>query len=161
MLRWLKIILVVFVALQGLFYALQNLVNLQAAHAFVSSVLSMANHAVYPNHFGPALGAAPLTWTALGIIIAGEFAVGLLALQGAYDMFASRRASAAVFAHAKRYAILACGVAVALWFGLFMVLGGAYFQMWQTPEGSGAFHSAFMYAAIAALVMIFLATHED
>lgn len=161
MIRWLKIVLIVFVALQGLFYALQNLVNLHAAHDFVSNVLSMANHTVYPAHFGPPLSAAPLTWTALIIIVAGEFAVGLLGLKGAYDMFASRRAPAAVFDHAKRYAIVACGVAVALWFGLFMVIGGAYFQMWQTPEGFNAFHGAFIYAAISALVMLFVAGRDD
>ena len=161
MLRWLKIVLVVFVALQGLFYAVQNLVNLHAAHSFVNNVLSMANHTVYPNHFGPALGSAPLTWSALGIIIAGEFAVGLVGLKGAYDMFAARRSTEAVFGHAKRYAFLACGVAVALWFGLFMVLGGAYFQMWQTQQGFTAFHSAFMYAAISGLVMLIVAARDE
>lgn len=47
--RILKVILVICVGLQALFYALQNIVNLEAAHAVMSVVLSMADHEYYPN----------------------------------------------------------------------------------------------------------------
>ena len=55
MLRLSKILLIVFVGLQGLFYALNNIVNFEAAKGFVQGVLPMAGNEAYPNAFGPAV----------------------------------------------------------------------------------------------------------
>ena len=47
-------------------------------------------------------------------------------------------------------------MALFVWFGLFMVVGGAYFQMWQTPLGGAAQAGAFQYAMISGLVLLFV-----
>lgn len=47
-------------------------------------------------------------------------------------------------------------MAMVLWFGGFVVLGGALFQMWQTQVGLGSFDGAFTYAATSGLVLLFL-----
>lgn len=157
MLRWLKILLVLCVALQGLFYALQNLANLDAARGFVGAVLTRADQAAYPDTFAFAIDSPALIGAALWAVIAGELLVGALGLKGVWDM---ARARGEAFEAAKLYAILACGVALLVWFGLFLVVGGAFFQMWQTDLGAASMAGAFQFSAMSGIVMLFVAMPE-
>ena len=157
MLRWLKILLVLFVALQGLFHALQNLANLEAARGFVAAVLTRADQAAYPNTFAFGLESPALIGAALWTVIAGELLVGLLGLKGVWDM---ARARGPAFEAAKLYGLLACGLALLVWFGLFLVIGGGFFQMWQTELGSASMEGAFQFAAMSGIVMLFVAMPE-
>lgn len=161
MMRLIKILLAAFVAIFCVSYAVQNIVNLQAAHGFVSYVASMADHGAYPAHFGPAITAPALTWTMLLIIIALEMGAGLLAAKGAYDMFKTRNASADDFNAAKSYAMAGCGVAIIIWFGLFSAIAGAYFQMWQTEAGLNALRDASMFSVQNGIVLMVLALKDD
>ena len=153
--RYIKILLILFVALFCLLYAIQNVVNLDAAFVFVSTVLSMDGHAAYPDSLGPAITAPALVWTALFIIILMEFAAGVLAGKGAWDMW-NARSSTAEFNAAKGTAILGCGVALLVWFGLFSTIGGAYFQMWQTELGGASLHDSLRFTASIGVVMLFV-----
>lgn len=161
MIRFIKILLAAFVALFCIFYAVQNIVNLQAAHGFVIYVASMADHDAYPAHFGPAIAAPALTWTMLFIIIALEMGAGLLAAKGAYDLLKARNAPADQFNAAKTYAIAGCGVAIIIWFGLFSAIAGAYFQMWQTEAGLNALRDASIFSVQNAVIWIILALRDD
>ncbi|MBN7819213.1 hypothetical protein [Bowmanella yangjiangensis] len=49
MLRMLKILLVLFIGLHALIYAVQNIANLGPAHAALGYVLSNQGHEVYPD----------------------------------------------------------------------------------------------------------------
>ena len=154
--RILKIVLVVCVGLQALIYAIQNMVNLDAAFGAVAYVFSMADHVAYPDHLGPPVTWAPLVWLALCTIIVAETLVGVLCFKGAFDMWRARRDALTEFVRAKTSAILGCGLAMVVWIGLFMALGGAWFQMWQTEIGGGSLEGAFMYAMSSAAVLIFV-----
>ena len=159
--RSIRILLAGFVALFCIFYALQNVVNLQAGHGFVSYVASMADHGAYPAHFGPAITASALTWIIYVIIIALELLAGLLAAKGAYDMFKARNASADDFTAAKTYALVGCGVAIVVWFGLFGAIAGAYFQSWQTEAGLNALRDAGMFSIQHGVVLLVIAMKDD
>jgi predicted small integral membrane protein len=150
-----------FVALFGILYALQNVVNLQAAHGFVVSVASMVEHVAYPAHLGPAVTAPALTWTMLFIIIALELGAGLLAAKGAFDMLKARSAGAEEFNASKSLAIAGCGVGILVWFGLFSAIAGPYFQMWQTEAGSNALRDASMFAIQLGVVLLILGQKDD
>lgn len=154
--RYIKLALVAFVSLMCLMYATQNIVNLQAAHFFVSSVTSMTGHEAYQASFGPALTSPTLAWLVLAVIITLEIAAGLLAAKGASDLWSARGGTADAFNAAKRYAMVGGGLALVVWFGLFTVIGGAYFQMWQTQLGGGALSGAFQYAAQIGIVLLFV-----
>lgn len=154
--RYLKIVLVGFVALLCLLYAAQNVVNLQAAYGFVYAALSMADHVAYPDSLGPAITAPALVWAALIFIIALEFTAGLVAARGAWDLWVARNAPPATFNEAKTYAVLGCGLGLVVWFGLFTTLGGAYFQMWQTQLGGGSLGGAFQFAVQIGIVLLFV-----
>ncbi len=156
MVRYLKICLVVFVALLCLLYAAQNLANLRPAYNFVADVVAMGNHVVYPRSVGLSIESPLLIWIILGSIIVMEIAAGLLAAKGALDLWNSRRADAAEFNSSKTFALLGSGAAVVIWFGFIAAIGGAYFQMWQTEFGAAALQMAFQYAALNGIVLLFV-----
>ncbi len=154
--RYLKMVLLICVSLLGLLFAIQNLANLDQAYASLAYVMSHQDHVAYPNSAFPAITSPILIWMALGVVLLGEFGTGFLAAKGGWDLFANRNESADVFNAAKTFGILGCGVAVVTWFGLFMVIGGAYFQMWQTEIGTGSWSGSFYAMGASAMVMIFL-----
>jgi predicted small integral membrane protein len=154
--RYVKAALVAFISLMCLMYAAQNVANLQAAHFFVSAATSTAGHEAYPASFGPGLESPALAWLALAIILAGEITAGVLAARGAWALWAARSAGADAFNAAKRYANLGGGVALLVWFGLFTVVGGAYFQMWQTELGGGSLDGAFQFVTQIGIVLLFV-----
>jgi len=156
MIRTLKIALVFFAAVLCLGYALQNVVNLQAAYGFVAAVLTMTDHAAYPNHFGPAITSSFLTWIALAIICLLETAAGLLALKGTLDLVRARTRDASEFNGAKTYGIAGCALGIVVWFGLFLAVGGTYFQMWQTELGAASLEGAFQNATTLGIVLLVL-----
>lgn len=122
----------------------------------LSAVLTMADQSLYPSHFGPAITSPALINAALWTIISGELLVGILGLKGAFDMLMASGAIAEKFDASKKFAVLACGVAMIVWFSLFMAFGGAYFQMWQTQLGGGALEGAFMYAVSSGVILVFI-----
>lgn len=160
MIRMSKIVLVVFVGLQGLFYGLNNIVNFKQAMSFVSGVLPMEGHAAYPNAFGPSITWPPLIVATLCAIILGELLVAGLSFKGAYDMVRARNGPSGLFNTAKTYAVLGCAMALIVWFGLFLAVGGAYFQMWQTDLGTAAMAGAFQYSVTSGLVLLFVNTPD-
>lgn len=154
--RYLKIVLVGFVALLCLMYSGQNLANLDSAYTFVSSAVGMQEHVAYPSAFGPAIHSPALVWASLAAIILGEFIAGLLTAKGTWDLWVARSAQAAAFNSAKGYAVLGCGIALVVWFGLFTVVGGAYFQMWQTSLGGASLAGAFQFVGQTGIVLLFV-----
>lgn len=153
--RYMKIGLAIFVALFCLFYATQNVVNLDAAYYVVNYVLSMEGHEYYPEHFGPPLGGV-LVWAALWVIILLEYAAGVLAGKGAWDLWSARNSPAAEFNACKKWIMAAAGMALVVWFGLFTAIGGAYFQMWQTQTGAQSLAGAFQFVGSIALVALYI-----
>lgn len=158
--RIVKILLAAFAAAFCLTYAIQNIVNLDAAHGFVQYVGSMSDHVAYPNHVGPPVTSSILTWTILWVIIALELSAGLLAAKGAFDMFQSRSESPDDFNRSKSLALLGCGVAMIVWFGLFSGLAGPYLQIWQTEAGLNALRDASLFAIQHGVVLLVIASKD-
>ena len=145
----------------GLFYAIHNVVNLDEAYGFVQYVVGMENNEVYPSAMGPAFHSPFLIWMMLAIIILGESGAGLLAAKGAWDLWSTRKAPAAEFNAAKTYAVLGCGMAIVVWFGLFVVVGGAYFQMWQHELGAASLEGSFQAFGASGIVLLFVNAADD
>jgi len=154
--RYLKIVFVMFVGVMAALYGLQNIANLDAAFQVVTAVMGMENHNYYASSLTPAIHSPVLVWIGLAVIIAAELLAGLFALKGSWDLWSARHRSAMEFNAAKRYALLGCGIGVVVWFGFFGVLGGAWFQMWQTELGGGSLTGAFQYFGSCALVLLFV-----
>lgn len=160
-LRNLKTIFVVLIALLCLVYAAQNIANLDACRAAFAYVMSNADHQIYPDSFGPAITSPALTWLALILVVGGELAAGLLSAKGALDMWSSRKAPSADFRNAKKYALIGSGIGIIVWLGFFNVIGGAFFQMWQTTAGHASMADAFRFVLGCGLVFIIVSMPED
>lgn len=154
--RYLKIMFATITSLMALIYVTQNMVNADAAHQAIIYVMSGADHTVYVNSFGPRFSHPVLGWIIIVIIFGLEYATGLLIAKGAWDMWRARKAEPAVFADSRKWAQIGSGVGVFVWFGLFGVIGAAYFQMWQTTAGAGSMNGAFQYFVSCAITLLFL-----
>lgn len=161
MIRIVKITLVVFVGLQGLFYFISNLVNWEYAQGAVAAVLSQADAPAYKNRIVPPITNPALIAFATAIIMTGELLVGLVSFKGAADLAAKVKAPAPAFNAAKKTAVLGCALALIVWFCGFQVVGAALFQMWQGAIGVSSFEGAFMYAGASAFVLLFLNQPDD
>lgn len=159
--RYLKIVLVIFVGLQGLLYVAGNTANWSAGLGAVSYVLGMEGHEAYGTHIFPPVTNPVLLTMAYIAILTGEFLVGVLSLKGAWDLWRVRNAGAAVFNARKTYAIVGTGMAMVVWFGGFVVIGGALFQMWQTQLGAGSFDDAAVFALTGGIIMLFVGRPDD
>ena len=159
--RILKIVLTIFVSLLGFFYATQNMFNLDTAYSVISTVASMEGHNFYTNAFGPAVTSPLLIYLFMAVIIASEYAIGVLAAKGALDMWRARAAKTDIFNAAKKFAILGAGMALVVWYGFFTVFGGAYFQFWQTELGQLSLEGAFQYLGSTGLVLLFINMKDE
>lgn len=159
--RNLKIVFVALIALLCLFYAGQNVANLDACYQAFAYVLGRVDHQVYPNSFFPAIQNPTVIWLVLGVVVALEFIAGLLSAKGAWDLWSARKASAANFNSAKKFALLGCSTGIIIWMGLFGVFGGALFQMWQTQIGKGSLADAFQFFTACAFVFLIVNSSDD
>lgn len=159
--RYMKVGFVALVSLLCLFYASQNVANLDSCYQAFAYVMSRADHQIYPNSIVPAVHNAALVWLALTIVVSLEFLAGLLAAKGAWDLWKNRNASADTFNAAKTYALIGCGVGIFVWLGLFAVFGGALFQMWQTDVGEGSLADAFQFFAACAFVFLIVSSADS
>jgi len=159
--RLLKIALAASASVFCLFYAIQNLVNLDPAFGFVQLMVGMEGHEAYPNHFGPAIHSPVIIWLMLTIIIVLELAAGVLAGKGAIDMWAARNSSGDDFDSAKKYALAGTALAVFIWFGIFSAIGGAYFQMWQTQLGAGPLSNSAWFSIQHGVLWLILRQADD
>jgi predicted small integral membrane protein len=155
-----KIALVASSSVFCLFYAVQNLFNLDPAFGFVQLMVGMEGHAAYPSHFGPAIHSPIIIWLMLTIIIVLEFAAGALAGKGAIDMWKARNGNGDDFNSAKKYALAGTALAVFIWFGIFSAIGGAYFQMWQTEAGNGVLDQSFRFSLQHGLVWLMVRARD-
>lgn len=161
MIRYLKIVLVVLVGLQGLFYFISNAVNFQYAQGAVGAVLGQADSPAYQNLVIPGITSPAIVTLALIVIMTCELLIGLISFKGAFDMHKAAGGPAEAFNASKKWAIMGCGLALIVWFGFFQVFGAALLQMWQSQVGIGSFEGAFMYHAASALILIFLNQRDE
>ena len=101
--RILKTLFALSIALLCLFYATQNVVNLEACYAAFAYVFSHADHVVYAKSFFPAISSPALIWMTLAVVVGLEFLAGILAARGFWAMWAARTAGAAALNAEKHY----------------------------------------------------------
>jgi predicted small integral membrane protein len=148
-----KIGMVAALALFALLVAFDNLADYGSNYAFVRHVLSMDT--VFPdNQLLSRRIATPWVWqAAYALIIAGEAATGLWFAVAGVAMARALRAEASRFIHAKRLVSVAAGLGFAVWFFGFMVVGGEWFQMWQSAKWNGQEAAFRFYMTILAVVI--------
>jgi predicted small integral membrane protein len=161
MIRILKSCLVLTVGANALICALQNISNLDEARGALAYVISGAGQETYKHTLFFYSSSPALAWFALAVVLAGEFAVAVFGIKGAWDLFVARNGTTKQFEAAKTAGLYAGALALLTWFGVFLAIGANFFQMWQTPMGSNSQDHAFQFAAISVLTILFIYVTPD
>lgn len=159
MIRYLKVLLVAMVALWGLIGFMGNLAELDVAYEAVYSVTTMP---AFEAGEGPpwATDSPIVIWLGVAWIVLGKLVAVLFCGWGAIAMLRTIRADPVRFKEAKRWAVLGCGLALAVLFGGFIVIGEMFYLMFMDPGSERAAAAAFRYGGFIALIMIFVAQDE-
>ena len=153
--RIVKLVMVGALAVFALLVAVDNLTAYDINYAFVRHVLSMdttfpGNPLLYRRILAPALWQA-----AYALIILGEGLTGATLAVAAIRLLRQLRADAACFNRAKRLVHVGAGLGFLVWFFGFMVVGGEWFQMWQSHQWNGQ-QPAFRFYMTVLAVLIFV-----
>ena len=152
--RTVKIALIVLVGLWGLISGLGNLAMTESGFTATAEVVGAdgRNGVVDWQRIESPL----LIWAAWALIPLGKLAVAVLCLYGAWRMSLSRRAPAEEFNAAKAFGLLGCGIAIAMLFGIFMVVADTYFRLWLTESGSRVMPIAFRYVCSIGIIALII-----
>lgn len=156
--RYVKILLVVVVALQAIITGLTKLNSLASAKTEVAAMFGPRSGAL-SEAFLPVTDPAAVTFLTWTIIIL-EVGAGALAMAGAVRMMMSHDGTVAAFEASKRIALVAMGLMLLTWLGLFQTIGGALFQMGQGEVGRAILADNFLYAMTSGLVLLIVAQPE-
>jgi predicted small integral membrane protein len=143
----------------ALLVGVDNILDYGTNFAFVQHVLSMDTTFPNNNLMGRAITTDWVHHAAYWLIIASEIAVGVLCLAGAWRLFAARHLPAPEFNDAKALAIAGLAAGFALYFFGFLVVGGEWFQMWQSQTWNGQ-QGAFRFVASFGLILVFVAMED-
>jgi predicted small integral membrane protein len=158
--RIVKIVMVGSLALFAGLVTFDNLIDYETNYAFVRHVLSMdttppGNALMHRSIASPSLWRA-----AYALIIAGEGATALGFAAGATFLLRHLRSQTACFNRAKGLTAVAAGLGFLVWFFGFMVIGGEWFQMWQSPRWNGQ-EAAFRFYLTILAVLIFVMQKDE
>jgi len=158
--RLAKVLLVAAVAAFALLVAWDNVVDYDTNYTFVQHVLSMDT--IFPDS---ALKSRAITsetaWRVVyAVIIATEFATGLLLAAGSVALLAALRAPAVRFNRAKALTVIGATIGFGLWFFGFLVVAGNYFLMWQSEQWN-AEEAAFRFYVTLLAVLIFVCQKDE
>lgn len=151
--RWAKIIMCLSVAALAGLAALGNILDYDTNFVFVRHVLTMDTVAS-PAFKARAITAPGLWHFSYILIIAGEAATALLFAGAGVALWRARCGSADVFRRAKAWAHAGGLAGFLVWFFGFMVVGGEWFQMWQSAWNGQ--ESAFRFFVAILAVTIFV-----
>src|SRR5271168_68071 len=124
-------------AVFALLVSFDNLIDYDTNYAFVRHILSMdttppGNPLVYRRITSPVL------WqVGYALIIAGEGLTGVWFAIATIAMGRDLRGRGGRFHRAKRFVAIGAALGFLVWFFGFMVVGGEWFQMWQSQTWNG------------------------
>ena len=153
--RIVKVIMVGCLALFALLVTFDNLTDYDTNYTFVRHVLTMdttfpGNALLHRRIMSPTMWQA-----AYALIIAGEGLTGSVLAVAAVLLCRRLRSDAALFNRTKRFVHLGAGLGFLVWFFGFMVVGGEWFQMWQSAMWNGQ-EAAFRFYMTILVVLIFV-----
>lgn len=157
--RMVKSLLVVLVGLLGLLSGLDNIVDYDTNFEVVRHVMSMDTTRSSNALLGRAVTSEALHRLFYAAIIGVELAYGAICVFGALRLFGACRERAAEFDAAKDIAIGGLALGFVLYLFGFLIVGGEWFQMWQSKDWNLQ-QAAFRFVGSIGIVMLFVALPE-
>ena len=155
-----KVVMVGCLALFAFVVTFDNLAAYDSNFEFVRHVLSMdttfpGNALLYRRLTSPAL------WNAAYLlIILGEGLTSLTLAAAAIVLARELRSDGVRFNHSKRFVFTGAALGFLVWFLGFMVVGGEWFQMWQSRSWNGQ-EAAFRFYLTILAVLIFVNQRDN
>ena len=160
-LRFVKAALVAAVALWGFVGVYHNVANWSGTLGAVTAATSMSTFEGGAESW-QATSSPLLAWLGALFIAGSKFASAILCSVGAVGMLRFRRDETARYAAARRTALVGCAVAVLMLFTGFIVIAESWFELWRSDAMRGpVLQSAFRYAAMIALIALFVAGPDE
>lgn len=104
---------------------------------------------------------SPFLWnSAYCLIILGEGLTALAFSLPAFSLMRGLRSAGARFNQGKRFVFIGVAISFLVWFFGFMVVGGEWFQMWQSRSWNGQ-EAAFRFYLTVLAVVIFVNQRDD
>lgn len=149
-LRYIKIIMILMVALFGLIAATHNLMQMDSDLALVSRVVMGAGASGIAEW--QKIESSWLVTLCWSVIPGAKILGGLLCLLCVKQMWFARHSASLAFQQSKTFGIAGCGVLLVMLFGVFILISETWFQQWQTELGAAILGAAQRYiVAIGAL----------
>ena len=159
MIRQIKIVLALTVALWGLLGGLGNLSSYSDGMQSVASVLSKETLPESALPEGPNTPSPVMVTLGFSFIWGLKIVGGALCLVGAVRMWKFRKSGANDFTNAKRWAVSGCGVLLFMLFFGFSFVAVGPFKLYLSPMIS-AVELAALFATQIGVVMVFLNQQE-
>ena len=153
-LRTVKILLVIGVAIFYTLVVLNNVTDYNSNYQFVRHVLMMDS--TFPGNRGMwrAIN-TPLLHTAFYVsIISWETITMILCWWGGIRMALARGASAETFQRSKGISIAAISLSLLMWLIAFLAVGGEWFLMWQSKSWNGQDAAFRMFTVIGIILLL-------
>lgn len=147
----------------GLLYTLvvfDNVTDYDSNYQFVRHVLMMDS--TFPgNHLMWRAIQSPVVHTAFYIAIIGwESATMVLLWIAAARVEKALKKSAAEFQYAKNWALTALTLSLLMWLLAFLIVGGEWFQMWQSKSWNGE-DAAFRMFTVVGIILLVVAQRDE
>ena len=139
--------------------AFGNITDYGSNWPFVQHVLAMDTTFQNPGVMWRAVTDPTLQTLGYLGIIALETTSALVMISGVIILVGRLRGSAEEFDRAKTIAVVGISLSLILWLGGFLVVGGEWFAMWQSPSWNGA-GSAGRFLLAGGITLLFLIQPE-
>ncbi len=159
-LRITKAVLILLVGLWGLIGGIQNFALIGSGFDAVAAVLNPDPSEVSGLASWQSIENPLMIWIAWAVIPVSKLGGAAFCFLGAYRMWRSRSENAESFKKAKSFALVGCGIIIAMLFGGFIVAAEIYFLQWQTELGAMALPVAFRYIGCIGIIAIFVQQPE-
>jgi predicted small integral membrane protein len=159
LLRLVKIISVAAIGLMAALIVIGNITDYSTNYLFVEHVLKMdtifpESHVQYRS-----IHSAAIYHAAYFFIILLETLMSFCCLKGSLKMLGSLKKDEAVFHASKNWAVAGITTGILIWFLGFEVIGGEWFEMWQSATWNGL-GAAERVLAFLCFVLILLHLRE-
>lgn len=160
MIRLIKILLIMAVALWGFVGALHNITDWQGTLGAVRAATSMSTFEGGAESW-QATSMPLVVWLGALFIMLSKLAAGFLCGLGSLKMWQHRKGQISEFNVSKEMALTGCGVALFMLFTGFIVIAESWFGLWQSDVmRAPVLDSAFRYAGLIALIALFVGSRE-
>ncbi|GAA0852820.1 DUF2165 family protein [Aliiglaciecola litoralis] len=160
MLRNIKAIMILTVALWGFVGASHNLLDWNGTLGAVGAATSMSTFEGGAESW-QATSSPIVIWCGALFIMLSKIATGILCTYGAIGMWRNIGSNQVAYNSAKQIALTGCGVAITMLFLGFIVVAESWFELWRSQAMIGpVLQSAFRYGGMIGVIAVFVASKE-